>query len=115
MKHYLELATIPNAAVRSLLQNAHQLKAEWREGGNRARLRGQILGMIFGKAFATHARILRCGDVAARWSCLDAWPPRNWHQLARDDRRYCACHLTLCRWRDATHLFAFHHSGICRV
>ncbi len=49
MEHYLELATIPNATVRSLLQSAHELKAEWRDGNNCARLRGQILGMIFEK------------------------------------------------------------------
>ena len=49
MKDFLTLANISNEVMRDLLQNALDLKAEWRAGRNTSPLRGKILGMIFEK------------------------------------------------------------------
>lgn len=47
MKHFLELASIPSDDLRELLLLALRLKAEWKAGGNKPRLQGKTLGMIF--------------------------------------------------------------------
>ena len=49
MKHFLELASIPSDELRELLFLALRLKAEWKAGGNKPRLQGKTLGMIFQK------------------------------------------------------------------
>ena len=115
MEHYLELATIPNAAVRSLLQSAHQLKAEWREGGNHARLHGQILGMIFEKPSLRTRVSFDVAMLQLGGHALMLGPQEIGINSRETTADIAACHLTLCRRRDAAHLFAFHHSGICRV
>lgn len=47
MKHFLELASVPTAELRDLLDLALRLKAEWKAGGNGPLLLGKTLGMIF--------------------------------------------------------------------
>ncbi|MDE2777084.1 MAG: ornithine carbamoyltransferase [Chloroflexota bacterium] len=47
MKHFLELASVPTAELRDLLDLALRLKREWKAGGNSPLLQGKTLGMIF--------------------------------------------------------------------
>ena len=49
MKHFLDLASCTSDELSSLLDLALQLKAEWRDGGNRPVLQNKTLGMIFQK------------------------------------------------------------------
>ena len=49
MKHFLELASFSSDDLKSMLDDALRLKAEWRDGGNAPVLRGKTLGMIFMK------------------------------------------------------------------
>ena len=47
MKHFLELASVPTAELRDLLDLALRLKREWKAGGNSPLLQTKTLGMIF--------------------------------------------------------------------
>ncbi len=49
MKHFLDLASCTSDELSSLLDLALQLKAEWRDVGNRPVLQNKTLGMIFQK------------------------------------------------------------------
>ena len=49
MKHFLDLASCTSDELSSLLDLALQLKAEWRDGGNRPVLQNKTLGMVFQK------------------------------------------------------------------
>jgi len=49
MQHFLSLSDLTSEQFRDLLDLAVELKAEWREGGNRPLLKGKTLGMIFQK------------------------------------------------------------------
>lgn len=49
MRHFLDLADCSRDDLQHLLDSAVALKAEWRAGGNRPVLDGQVLGMIFQK------------------------------------------------------------------
>jgi len=49
MRHLLSIADLEPQEVKGLLKLARELKAEWRAGGNRPRLAGKTLGMIFQK------------------------------------------------------------------
>ncbi len=49
MRHFLSLSELTSEQFRDLLDLAVELKAEWRQGGNRPLLKGKTLGMIFQK------------------------------------------------------------------
>lgn len=49
MKHFLTIADYTPDDLHNLLDLAHQLKDEWRNGGNRPLLKGKSLAMIFQK------------------------------------------------------------------
>ncbi|NLF00053.1 MAG: ornithine carbamoyltransferase [Anaerolineales bacterium] len=49
MKHLLSLSELTPSQLTGLLQLAVDLKAEWRAGGNKPRLQGKALGMVFQK------------------------------------------------------------------
>ncbi|MEA3346167.1 MAG: ornithine carbamoyltransferase [Chloroflexota bacterium] len=49
MRHLLSVADLESQEVRRILELAEELRAEWREGGNRPLLAGKALGMIFQK------------------------------------------------------------------
>ena len=49
MRHFLDLTDLTGEEARSLLRLAHELKADWRLGGNEPILRNQVLGLIFEK------------------------------------------------------------------
>jgi ornithine carbamoyltransferase len=49
MKHFLAIADLTPAELNRYLAVAKQLKAEWREGGNKPVLKNKTLGMIFQK------------------------------------------------------------------
>lgn len=48
-RHFLDLADWTSTEIRTLLDLAQQLKAEWQRGGNEPVLRGKTLAMIFQK------------------------------------------------------------------
>jgi len=49
MEHFLSLTDLTPEAFRGLLDLAVELKAEWKEGGNRPLLEGKTLGLLFQK------------------------------------------------------------------
>ncbi|MCL7452820.1 MAG: ornithine carbamoyltransferase [Anaerolineae bacterium] len=49
MKHFLSIAELNTDELWNLLQLAHDLKAEWKAGGNDPILKGKVLGMLFQK------------------------------------------------------------------
>ena len=49
MDHYLSIADLTSSQFRGLLELAKALKDEWAAGGNRPRLKGKTLGMLFQK------------------------------------------------------------------
>lgn len=49
VKHFLDLADWTSSDLRDMLQLALDLKAEYRDGGNKPLLKGRALGMIFQK------------------------------------------------------------------
>jgi ornithine carbamoyltransferase len=48
-KHFIALSDYSVAELRYLIQLAEQLKLEWKSGGNRPVLQGQVLAMVFQK------------------------------------------------------------------
>jgi len=49
MKDFIAVADLPSEDIQSLLDQAVQLKAEWRAGGNPPLLKNKVLAMIFQK------------------------------------------------------------------
>jgi len=49
MRHFLSIADVTHEEFMELLELARDLKAEWKTGGNKPRLAGKALGMIFQK------------------------------------------------------------------
>jgi ornithine carbamoyltransferase len=49
LRHFLSMADLTPGEVWDLLTLAHELKQEWRAGGNRPLLKGKALGMVFQK------------------------------------------------------------------
>lgn len=49
LKHFLSIADLSPAELHALLDLARDLKAEWRDGGNKPRLRGKNLALVFQK------------------------------------------------------------------
>lgn len=49
MKHFLSLSDLSSDQLLGLLEKAHQLKAEWKEGGNKPILKGKSMAMVFQK------------------------------------------------------------------
>lgn len=49
MKHFLNIADLTSDQLHNLLDLAHQLKSEWKEGGNKPILKGKSMAMVFQK------------------------------------------------------------------
>lgn len=49
MNHFLHISDLTSDQLLELLDLAHKLKAEWKQGGNKPILKGKSLGMVFQK------------------------------------------------------------------